>query len=169
MNAPRIANAVPSVDWPSEDHILPRRIFEREDVYAAEIENIFRGPVWIPVAHDAEIPQAHDFKTSQIGDIPILIIRAADGEVRAFRNACTHRGTQLITQNRGNAPVLECPYHRWAFDGKGALQTCPGEPDFLAILCYFHELTIKRFSDIIRLFHHLFNIIYLTFSGICHF
>lgn len=130
MNLPRDTTPLGPVRWPAQPHVLPRDIFEREDVYREEIERIFRGPVWIPVAHDAEIPNLHDFKTSEIGEVPIVLTRDTDGLVHAFRNACTHRGTQLVTTSFGNAPALECPYHRWVFDSAGTLRRCPGEEDF---------------------------------------
>ena len=82
------------------------------------------------MAHDAELPKPHDFKTSEIGGVPIIITRDGDGVVHAFRNACRHRGTQLITRAFGHAEALECPYHRWVYDTTGRLQSCPGEEDF---------------------------------------
>lgn len=118
------------IDWPEQEHIVPRDIFEREDVYARELERIFHGPVWHPVAHDAELPAAHDYKTAQVGRIPLLVMRDLGGTVRAFINACTHRGVMVATRFRGKAPSLQCPYHGWTFDSAGKLSFCPGEEDF---------------------------------------
>lgn len=130
MNSPKAAGVAPLIDWPAQPHVIPREIFDREDVYQAELERIFKGPVWIPVAHNAELPNPHDFKTSEIGGVPIVITRDSAGAVHVFRNACSHRGTQLVTRGFGHAPAHECPYHRWVFDSAGRLQTCPGEEDF---------------------------------------
>ena len=52
------------------------------------------GPV--PVAVSALLPEAGTVFSCQVGDAPILLTRAKDGRVRAFFNACRHRGTQLV-------------------------------------------------------------------------
>ena len=119
------------VNWPDESYVIPRNIFEREDVYQEELNRIFHGPVWHPVVHDAELPQRHDFKTVTLGDRPILLMRSEAGEVRAFINACTHRGVMVATGFSGNAAQHVCPYHGWTFDSAGALRACPGEEDFV--------------------------------------
>lgn len=118
--------------WPSAPNAIPRDIFHREDIFRAEIERIFHGPCWHPVAHDAEIPEPHDYKTFTLGERPLLISRGADGAVRAFINACSHRGVLLVPGFRGHGEQHECPYHRWSFDSAGALRVCPGEDDFIA-------------------------------------
>ena len=126
------ADTRPEIDWPQSPHIVPREVFDREDIYQAELERIFYGPVWHPVCHEAEIPNPHDFKTLRVGERPVLMTRDEQGQVHAFLNACTHRGTLLATRSLGNAAQgHECPYHRWVFDSAGALRVCPGEDDFI--------------------------------------
>jgi len=117
--------------WPAEPHAIPRDIFHREDTFREELERIFHGPVWHPVAHEAEIPSPHDYKTFLLGERPLLITRDAHGKVHAHINACSHRGVLVVPDFRGNAAQHECPYHRWTYDSAGALRTCPGEQDFI--------------------------------------
>ena len=128
MNAPSTFGA--SVHWPAKINEIPKDIFDREDVFRLELERIFYGPEWHPVAHTGEIPNIGDFKTFHIGERPLLIVHGQDGRVRVFYNACAHRGTLLETNNRGNKTEFECPYHRWLFDSTGALRGCPGKEDF---------------------------------------
>ncbi len=118
------------VAWPQNFNEVPKEIFHRPDIYAREIKEIFQGKEWHPVVHLAEIPRSGDFKTSYLGEIPILAVHGEDGEIRIFENACTHRGTQLQTCNRGSAEKIECPYHRWTFSNSGELLGCPGKSYF---------------------------------------
>ena len=128
MNAPEKQSTL--VSWPAKVNEIPKDIFFREDVYQLELENIFYGPEWHPVAHTGELPDNGDFKTINVGERPILIIRGDDGEIRTFYNACSHRGNLLETRVSGNAVELECPYHRWLFDTRGDLRGAPGDDDF---------------------------------------
>lgn len=116
--------------WPARYSQIPKEVFHREDVYRLELERIFYGPEWHPVAHVAEIPAPGNFKATQLGEAPILIVRGDDGKVRAFFNSCPHRGTQLQTCARGTGAKIECPYHRWTFDNQGALLGAPGMDSF---------------------------------------
>ena len=128
MNAPTHFGT--PVHWPAKLNEIPKDIFDREDIFRLELERIFYGPEWHPVAHTGELPNIGDFKTFHIGERPLLIIHGQDGQVRVFYNACSHRGTLLETSNRGNKTEYECPYHRWLFDSTGALRGCPGKDDF---------------------------------------
>jgi len=124
-----------AVTWPSRINQVPKEVMVRRDVFEMELERIFRGPEWHPVAHEGEIPQNGDFKTVTIVGTPLLITRDRNGRIHVFYNSCTHRGTQLETAFRGNRARFECPYHRWNFSGDGTLESCHsrGEgycPDF---------------------------------------
>jgi phenylpropionate dioxygenase-like ring-hydroxylating dioxygenase large terminal subunit len=112
--------------WPEKFSEIPKQAFHREDIYRAELERIFYGPEWHLLAHVSEIPEPGDFKTLDLGEAPLLILRGDDGEVRVFANSCPHRGTRLETRARGNAPDITCPYHRWNFTNRGALVAAPG-------------------------------------------
>jgi anthranilate 1,2-dioxygenase large subunit len=118
--------------WPARYSELPKEVFHRSDIYRLELERIFYGPEWHPVAHTAELPNPGDFKTFQIAETPILILRGDDDRVRVFVNSCTHRGTQIETRSRGRAVEFECPYHRWLFNNRGELMACPGRERFPA-------------------------------------
>ena len=115
-----------SLRWPAQFNVLPKEVFHREDVYRLELERIFYGPEWHLMAHVCEVPEPGDFKTLNLGEAPLLILRGDDGHVRVFNNSCPHRGTQLETRSRGNVPDITCPYHRWNFNTRGDLMGAPG-------------------------------------------
>ncbi|MGH8764567.1 MAG: aromatic ring-hydroxylating oxygenase subunit alpha, partial [Burkholderiales bacterium] len=52
-----------------------------------------------------------------------------DGKVRAFRNACRHRGTQ-VASGAGCAKSFVCPYHAWTYELDGRLRHVPHEDGF---------------------------------------
>lgn len=116
--------------WPANYNEIPKEIFVRQDLYQAEINRIFRGPEWHPVAHESEVPLPGDFKTCNLADVPLLVIRGEDGKVRAFYNACSHRSNQIEVKPSGNRTEFECPYHRWLFNSEGELVGCPNQREF---------------------------------------
>ncbi|MFC7050173.1 aromatic ring-hydroxylating oxygenase subunit alpha [Emcibacter nanhaiensis] len=120
----------PDLVWPTDVTDVPKEVFVREDIFEQELEDIFYGPYWHPVAHEAEIPNPGDFKLFDLGRVPLLIARGDDNVVRVFINACSHRGNQVETSPCGNSKGFECPYHRWSFKNDGSLLNCPGSEDF---------------------------------------
>jgi phenylpropionate dioxygenase-like ring-hydroxylating dioxygenase large terminal subunit len=118
------------VKWPKQINRIPKEVFGDPDIFEMEMEQIFYGPEWHMVAHEAEVPNKGDFKTFDLGRRPILIVRGADDKVRVFYNTCTHRGTQVETSACGNRNTFLCQYHQWSFNTEGALVGCPGFKEF---------------------------------------
>jgi phenylpropionate dioxygenase-like ring-hydroxylating dioxygenase large terminal subunit len=56
-------------------------------------------------------------------------VRGNDGVVRAFRNACRHRGTELAAGS-GCAKAFMCRYHGWTYGLDGRLRHVPDEHGF---------------------------------------
>ncbi len=71
--------------------------------------------VWQMACRLAEIPNRGDFVEYQILDKSIIVVRADDNSVRAFHNACRHRGVQLV-KDRGSCPSgFTCSFHGWCY------------------------------------------------------
>lgn len=92
---------------------VPYRVFTDRHYYEREQEKIFRGEAWSFVALEAEIPNSGDYKSTYIGDTPVIVTRDADGAVNVMQNRCAHRGALVCRELRGNTPNLECVYHQW--------------------------------------------------------
>ena len=58
------------------------------------------------------------------GTLPVLVVRGADGELRAFVNVCRHRG-HLLCQADTRRETIQCPYHAWTYDLDGSLRNAP--------------------------------------------
>lgn len=98
--------------------------YNDERVYRAELENIFYS-TWIYLGHVSEIKDAGSYKSTRIGERPVFIIRDSAGKIRAFLNACTHRGAALCREEYGSAKTIVCPYHNWSFKPNGELIGVP--------------------------------------------
>ena len=101
------------------------KVFTDREIYDREQETIFRGETWSFVALEAEVPEAGDYKTTYVGDTPVIVTRDADGAINVVENRCAHRGALVCRELRGNAASLECVYHQWAYDLKGELIGVP--------------------------------------------
>ncbi|HEV8022734.1 MAG TPA: Rieske 2Fe-2S domain-containing protein [Candidatus Lustribacter sp.] len=95
-------------------------LYRDPDVFERELNEIWYK-VWVYVAHESEIPNPGDFVRRAIGRQPVLVVRAADGTVKAFFNRCRHRGNMVCHPERGNAAAFTCPYHGWTYSNAGAL------------------------------------------------
>lgn len=103
-----------------EGALVSRRVFTDPDLYRVELERVF-GRSWLFLAHDTQIPRAGDYVTTFMGEDPVLVIRQSDGSVKAFLNACAHRGPLLCAAEEGRAKTFTCPYHGWVYGADGRL------------------------------------------------
>lgn len=117
---------VPHVKWPRADYSrVPYRLYHDAEIYRLEQEKIFKGPTWSYVGLEAEIPNAGDFRTTFIGETPVILNRGKAGGIHAMVNRCAHRGALVRRETRGNAKDHTCIYHRWCYDLDGTLLGLP--------------------------------------------
>ena len=108
--------------WPSEGLArVPYWIYQDENVYAREQENIYRGAAWNFLGLEAELHAPGDFKTTFVGDMPVVVTRDESGALNCFENRCAHRGALLCLADRGRAKEIACVYHNWTYDLHGNL------------------------------------------------
>jgi choline monooxygenase len=103
---------------------LPNSAFTSAEFFDRECEALFPNS-WVFVGHTHDIPNAGDAKAVQVGKIPILLVRGKDGQIRAFHNACRHRGMKMVENKCEGARMLTCPYHAWSYDLDGKLRSTP--------------------------------------------
>jgi len=112
------------IHWPTQDVTrVPFEVFTDAELYEMEQELLFRGATWNFVALEIEIPNGGDYKTSFIGDTPVLVTRDHDGAVHCLVNRCAHRGSALKFDGSGNTTDLTCVYHNWRYDLAGNLKS----------------------------------------------
>jgi choline monooxygenase len=108
---------------PAEAEPLPHWAYTSTAWYEREIERIFRTS-WNYLGHISQLANRCDYFTAEIAGIPLLVVHGQDGVIRAFYNSCRHRGSKLLS-DLGNAKLIRCPYHAWAYDSTGALVATP--------------------------------------------
>ncbi len=101
-------------------HALLRPFYTDAAVYDADLDAIWYRD-WIFAAAAAELPNAGSYVTLQLGAYPVVVVRGADGQIRAFHNVCRHRGQRLCSKPSGRSARIVCPYHRWTYDTDGRL------------------------------------------------
>jgi len=80
----------------------------------------------ILVGHISMLKNNGDVFTHDYLGKPIMVVRAQDGEIRAFLNVCQHRGVRLVNSNKTiNKTSFVCPYHNWTYDLDGHLKHVP--------------------------------------------
>ena len=105
-------------------HTLPPEAYTDPDLYALEVENIFKRE-WLLIGRANDIPDPGDWFTMQLIDDPLLIVRGADGVIRAFSNVCRHRYMPVAQNDKGNDKRFVCPYHGWVYGTDGRLVAAP--------------------------------------------
>jgi anthranilate 1,2-dioxygenase large subunit len=119
----RISQRIDELAWPAEGLTrVPYWVFQDEGLYRSEQRRIFRGPSWHYLALEVELPDPGDFRTTKIGDTPVILTRDSDGEIYGFENRCAHRGALICLDIRGKSKKrFTCVYHAWTYDRQGKL------------------------------------------------
>ena len=117
LNTAEILN---ELDQRRKNYSLSHDLYCDEGVYRADLENLWYRE-WVFAIPACDIPKTGNHATLQIGEYPILVVRGADGQIRAFHNVCRHRGQKLCPKENGSSPKLVCPYHQWTYDLDGRL------------------------------------------------
>jgi len=111
-----------TVNWQEGLTRVPYRVYQDPETYVREQQKIFQGPTWNYLCLEAEIKDTGDFRSTFVGEMPVIVTRDEDGEVQAFENRCVHRGALLALEDRGNTREFACVYHAWRYDLQGNLR-----------------------------------------------
>lgn len=110
-----------NITWPPGLTRIPYGLYQDPDILRAEQRKIFEGPAWHYLCLEVEIENQGDYRTTQIGDLPVVVVRGEHGQIHAFENRCAHRGALIAFKNSGNTKDFTCAYHAWRYDLKGNL------------------------------------------------
>ncbi len=106
---------------------LDQAFYVRDDVFARDMALLLER--WTCVGHESEIPGSGDYIVAELGPESAIVVRGADGVVRALANVCRHRGSRVCVEPRGSAAVLTCPYHAWTYHLDGRLRAAREMPE----------------------------------------
>lgn len=105
---------------------LPADAYRTERAFRTDLESIWYRE-WVYAFRSSTLARPRDFRLFRVGDQEILILRDEDGALRAFHNACRHRGAALRTEDEGRlkSRLIVCPYHAWSYSTRGDLVRVP--------------------------------------------
>ncbi len=100
------------------DRVPAARYFD-PDFFALECERLWPR-VWQMACRLEEIPRRGDFVEYENLGQSVIVVRVDDACVKAYHNACRHRGMQLV-KDRGRCPRgFVCPFHGWSWNLDGS-------------------------------------------------
>lgn len=103
-----------------KNHSLPQPFYNDPGMFQLDLERFWYQD-WLFALPSCEIPKTGNYITMQVGAYPVVVVRGADGVIRAFHNTCRHRGQRICSAIKGSAPKLVCPYHQWTYELDGRL------------------------------------------------
>jgi phenylpropionate dioxygenase-like ring-hydroxylating dioxygenase large terminal subunit len=104
-----------AVEYPDR---APKERYFDPDFFQMEVELLW-SRVWQMACRLEEIPEVNDFVEYEILDQSVIVVRTGDLEVRAFQNACRHRGVK-VALGRGSCETgFICPFHGWCYGSDG--------------------------------------------------
>jgi choline monooxygenase len=98
------------------------------EIHRLELERIFSRS-WQYAARTAEFEESGSYVATQVGRVPVVVVRDEEGELRGYVNVCRHRG-HLVASGSGRRATLQCP---WTYGLDGCLRAAPRserEPGF---------------------------------------
>jgi choline monooxygenase len=86
--------------------------------------------VWQLACTLDQVANPGDWYEYRLARYSVLIVRGDDGRLRAFQNACRHRGSALCQGSGSSLTEIRCPFHRWTWDLRGRLREVPSRREF---------------------------------------
>ena len=80
---------------------------------------------WQPVARVAQLDRPGAYVSGCLAGQPWVVVREADGGLRAFHNVCRHKGREVVTGSGVADGALVCGYHAWTYTLDGRLKSAP--------------------------------------------
>jgi len=111
----------------STEDLDKERYYARE-FYRLEVERMWNR-VWQMACRVEEIPRVGDHIIYEVGDYSLIVVRSSPTEIKAFHNACLHRG-RILRESGGHVSSFSCKFHGFTWRLDGTLSFVPGRWDF---------------------------------------
>jgi phenylpropionate dioxygenase-like ring-hydroxylating dioxygenase large terminal subunit len=85
--------------------------------------------VWQFACRESDIPEVGDHVLYEIVRDSYIVMRTAPDEIKAYPNACLHRGRKL-KDHAGRCSEIRCAFHGYAWNLDGSLKHIPARWDF---------------------------------------
>ncbi|MBK7902991.1 MAG: Rieske 2Fe-2S domain-containing protein [Proteobacteria bacterium] len=108
----------------AEARTLPREAFTDPDFYCLEQERIYQRH-WVACCFTSDVAGEGDAWPFKIMGMPMLAVRAKDGQLRTFHNITPYDGCPLRMEAARGLTRLVGPYHGWEYGLDGRLLSAP--------------------------------------------
>ncbi|KAF1720086.1 aromatic ring-hydroxylating oxygenase subunit alpha [Pseudoxanthomonas wuyuanensis] len=130
---------------------LPARFYTDPGMAALDRRLAFDAG-WQLLAHVCRLQNAGDHVVADFAGLPVIAVRGADGEIRAFHNVCRHRAGPLAQCDGLAARSLRCRYHGWTYQLDGVLRSAPEmgtAPDFEPADIRLPQLAVRVWQGLV--------------------
>ncbi|OAI40434.1 iron-sulfur protein [bacterium SCGC AG-212-C10] len=130
---------------------VPAEQYLSRAFHRLEVEKVWKR-VWQMACREEDIPEVGDYIVYDIAQLSFLVVRVAEHEIRAYHNACLHRGRQLREWDGKRAQEFRCPFHGWTWDITGDLKevVCPWDfPDVTAEEYALPQVRVGRWGGFV--------------------
>jgi phenylpropionate dioxygenase-like ring-hydroxylating dioxygenase large terminal subunit len=110
------------------DHDIPNARYISRHYHELEVERLWKR-VWQFACREEQLPHVGSHVVYEIAGLSFIVVRSAPDQIKAYYNACLHRGRQLKDQS-GRCSEFRCPFHGFSWTLDGALQQVPAQWDF---------------------------------------
>ena len=110
------------------DVAVPVERYTSKAYHDREVERLWKR-VWQFACREEDIPEVGDHIRYDIASLSFLVVRAEGGVIKAFPNACLHRG-RMLKEFDGRATELRCAFHGFAWELDGCFKEIPAQWDF---------------------------------------
>lgn len=130
---------------------LPARFYTEPGMAALDRRLAF-DPGWQLLTHVCRLQGAGDHVVADFAGLPVIAVRGADGEIRAFHNVCRHRAGPIAACDGLAARSLRCRYHGWIYELDGVLRSAPEmgtAPDFEPADIWLPRLAVRVWQGLV--------------------
>jgi Rieske 2Fe-2S family protein len=125
----------------------PGSFYLDEAVFVAEQRGIFARS-WICVARVDAVAEPGRFVRVSVAGQDLIVVRGREGELRAFKNLCRHRGAALCVERTGQfGRSIRCSYHAWTYGLDGSLVAAPNMREMPDLVKDEHGLLTVRVAQ----------------------
>lgn len=108
--------------WNSESLTrIPYSLYSDNFIATDEQNKLFHGNTWNFLCLEAELKEAGSYRTTHVGETPVVVVKDDDLEIYAFENRCAHRGALIALEKSGTNANFQCVYHAWSYSRQGDL------------------------------------------------
>ena len=110
------------IHWKSDSLTrIPYSLYNDVEIAEQEKLDIFHGKTWNFLCLEADLQNAGDYRTTHVGETPVVVVKDQDQQIYAFENRCAHRGALIALEKSGKDANFQCVYHAWSYNRQGDL------------------------------------------------